>query len=292
MARTTLPVAQLREFAPSDGGGINLNVAAGRIRNNTTITDQASQVVALTDDATNFVELSVTGVATDNTSAFTSGSIPIAEVVTASGDITSVTDKRSWVNAAAVNTAAPVDAQYVTLATDGTLTVERTLAVADTLTLTDAGAGSTVTIAKNDISARVTHASSTSIADVTSTTLAFDTERFDTDTIHDNSTNNSRLTATTAGKYYIFANIVWAANATGTRAADIVFSTTGNSIAGSQVAAAPGGSLFTQLNVSCIQDMGAASFVTLLVFQNSTASLNVVKTNEASPEFGMIRLEA
>lgn len=43
---------------------------------------------------------------------------------------------------------APADAQYVTLATDGTLTNERTLAVeAAVLTLTDGGAGNPVTIA-------------------------------------------------------------------------------------------------------------------------------------------------
>lgn len=42
---------------------------------------------------------------------------------------------------------APTDATYVTISTDATLTNERTLAVSPNLSLTDAGAGSTVTLA-------------------------------------------------------------------------------------------------------------------------------------------------
>ena len=42
---------------------------------------------------------------------------------------------------------APVDAQYVTLATDSTLTNERVLTAGSNITITDGGAGSTVTIA-------------------------------------------------------------------------------------------------------------------------------------------------
>jgi len=43
-------------------------------------------------------------------------------------------------------TAAPVDAQYVTLATNGTLTAERVLTAGTVMDVTDAGAGSTVTL--------------------------------------------------------------------------------------------------------------------------------------------------
>lgn len=44
---------------------------------------------------------------------------------------------------------APTNAQYVTLATDATLTVERVLTAGVGITLTDAGAGSTVTVASS-----------------------------------------------------------------------------------------------------------------------------------------------
>ena len=48
---------------------------------------------------------------------------------------------------AASGSGAPTDAQYVTLATDATLTNERVLTAGSGITLTDGGAGSTVTIA-------------------------------------------------------------------------------------------------------------------------------------------------
>jgi len=43
----------------------------------------------------------------------------------------------------------------------------------------------------------------------TTTLVTFDTEQFDTDTIHDNATNNSRLTCKTAGKYIAVAASVF-----------------------------------------------------------------------------------
>ena len=93
-----LQIEDLKEFGVVDAGGINITVTAGRVRDDTTITNKNSQALALTDDATNFVEITAAGVASANTSAFTSGRIPLAEVVTASADITSITDKRTWVS--------------------------------------------------------------------------------------------------------------------------------------------------------------------------------------------------
>src|SRR5262245_40483526 len=63
--------------------------------------------------------------------------------------------------------------------------------------------------------ARAYHSANQSINSGTNTTLNFDSERFDSDTIHDNVTNNSRLTCKTAGKYLICCNVRWASNATG-----------------------------------------------------------------------------
>jgi len=57
--------------------------------------------------------------------------------------------------------------------------------------------------------ARVYHSANQSIPNSSNTVLAFDTELYDTDTIHDVSTNNSRLTCKTAGIYLISAAIVF-----------------------------------------------------------------------------------
>ena len=53
-------------------------------------------------------------------------------------------------------TGAPTSAQYVTLATDATLTNERVLTAGTGITLTDAGAGSTLTVAAKDLAVRTT----------------------------------------------------------------------------------------------------------------------------------------
>ena len=49
------------------------------------------------------------------------------------------------------------------------------------------------------------------------TIINWTSEAFDTDTMHDISTNNSRLTAKTAGKYLVQGNINWGNNNTGAR---------------------------------------------------------------------------
>lgn len=57
----------------------------------------------------------------------------------------------------------------------------------------------------------------TTLATATATLLPFDTESWDTDASHSTSTNPSRLTAVTAGKYLVVAQVSYAANATGQR---------------------------------------------------------------------------
>lgn len=64
----------------------------------------------------------------------------------------------------------------------------------------------------SDISCRVYASSGQSIG-TTLTALNFDTESFDTDTMHNNSTNNTRITFTTAGKYVIFGYVATDGNA-------------------------------------------------------------------------------
>lgn len=46
----------------------------------------------------------------------------------------------------------------------------------------------------------------TSLTANTYVTVAYAAENWDTDTMHDNVTNNSRITFTTAGKYVVIAN--------------------------------------------------------------------------------------
>lgn len=55
----------------------------------------------------------------------------------------------------------------------------------------------------------------------TENVLLFDTEQYDTDTMHSTSSNTGRITATTTGLYQVQYTITFAANATGYRTVSI-----------------------------------------------------------------------
>ena len=109
MARTTIRSGQLRDddiqivdladFAVIAGTGLNVIIQAGRLRNDNIIVNVSAGSLSITDNTTNYVEVSAGGTLSTNTSGFTSGMIPLAAVVTVSGAITAITDKRTWMPA-------------------------------------------------------------------------------------------------------------------------------------------------------------------------------------------------
>jgi hypothetical protein len=138
--------------------------------------------------------------------------------------------------------------------------------------------------------ARVYHDANQSIAPNTATALAFNSERYDTDGIHDPSTNNSRLTCKTAGKYLIMGNIQWAASASETeRTARIRLN-------GSAYIAVVGqiqrGTYSLCQVVSTIYDLDLDDYVELVVRQGTNGSIDVEcpPGHEYSPEFMMQRI--
>lgn len=138
-----------------------------------------------------------------------------------------------------------------------------------------------------DKSVRVYNDANISIPNATETTLTFNSQRYDTDTIHDLVTNPSRLTCKTAGKYFIAALTSFAANATGRRwlrlklngTTDIDYRNFDATAAGD---AAIGASTFYNLAVD--------DYVEVVVYQNSGGALNVLSVAEVSPEFMMARI--
>ena len=72
-----------------------------------------------------------------------------------------------------------------------------------------------------DIGCRAYHNTTQTIAHVTSTNFSLNAERYDTDNNHDTSSNNSRLTCKTAGKYIIVGNIEYGADIGDVRALEI-----------------------------------------------------------------------
>jgi hypothetical protein len=164
-----------------------------------------------------------------------------------------------------------------------------------TRTITDDAANNEVevTLAQDlptEASVRAYHDATQSLTSATPTALAFNSERYDTDTYHDISTNNSRLTvpANRAGKYEIFGSVEIASNATGYRALSIRLNGSGI-IIGAQVMPAVNGDN-TGISVSTTYDLAVGDYVQLYAYQNSGSSQNVVVGSRNSPEFGMSRV--
>ena len=136
--------------------------------------------------------------------------------------------------------------------------------------------------------ARVYHNANQSIPNATPTFLAFNSEFFDNDGIHDNVTNNERLTCKTAGKYLVIGQVRWNSIAGGRRQIGILLNST-------EVAFAESGSIPDTEHrpiqiVSTILDLAVGDYVRLRVYQSSGDALNVVYASSYSPIFSMVWL--
>jgi len=85
------------ELEVSDGGGLTANYNAGKATFNGTEYLIAAGSVSVTN-ATNYIFVDLDGVVKVNTTGFPPNTMPLAQVVASSGDITSVTDYRSFIN--------------------------------------------------------------------------------------------------------------------------------------------------------------------------------------------------
>lgn len=140
------------------------------------------------------------------------------------------------------------------------------------------------------IGAHVTHSANQTITNNTTTTLAFDTERWDTDTIHDTVTNNSRLTCKTAGKYLIIAQVAWDATLGGRRAIHIDLNGSGNYIAVAEENDVADGTGIGRMTATTVYELAVNDYVEVKVYQNSGGNVAVLKAANYSPEFSMTRL--
>lgn len=147
-----------------------------------------------------------------------------------------------------------------------------------------------------DISVRATNVNLQSIANNTQVTLIFpSTEEFDTNNLHDVSTNNSRLTPSSTGKWLIFAHIGFLPNSTGFRLVRITANNGAapGAIAAQVVPAKTTGAGDQTCSVTTVMDLTPSDFVEVKVIQDSGGALSVRGSSAAGKEtgnFGMIRL--
>ena len=138
------------------------------------------------------------------------------------------------------------------------------------------------------LGARVYHSTTQAIPDTIPTTLTFDSERYDTDTIHEGVTNPSRLTCKTAGKYLIgialqldnlIANkhfcVILKLNGT----TEICARTRYN------VGAEP-----PYLGMNAIYDLAVGDYMETIVDHDNGNDRNILAVAAKSPEFWMSRI--
>jgi hypothetical protein len=138
------------------------------------------------------------------------------------------------------------------------------------------------------VAARVYNSAVQSIADTALVALTFDSERYDTDTIHSTSSNTDRLTCKTPGLYSIIANVYFASNAIGGRSAVLELNGAATYIANTNITALGGGSP-TRIQVATHYQLGLNDYVRVLAFQTSGGALNTDTAN-GGHEFMMARL--
>ena len=119
-----------------------------------------------------------------------------------------------------------------------------------------------------DISCKVTKSADQTISNSTSTIITWDQENYDTDGMHDNVTNNSRITIKTAGKYSVMAQYEWTSNSTGKRIIDIMK----NSVVLGKANYLSSGN--SQHTISFIGDFVVDDILEVRVFQDSGGSLD------------------
>ena len=136
-------------------------------------------------------------------------------------------------------------------------------------------------------SARVYRTTAQPVTTATFNAIAFDTEHFDTDGIHDNVTNNTRLTCRTAGKYLVEGNVEFAGSTTGVRTLGVRVNN---------------GAIWVQeqrpsvdvntcaMVVSTTLDLAVGDYIELVVWQNTGSGLNVNASPYYSPALSMTYL--
>ena len=140
--------------------------------------------------------------------------------------------------------------------------------------------------------ARVYRDSAQSIPYNTATALAFNQERFDTDTIHDNATNNSRLTCKTAGLYLITGHGEFE-SATGYQVQDAYVRLNGATVIGGMgTTANPTSDEFRmrKFSVAVPYVLAVGDYVELVVYhlRPDLAAKNILQVPNLSPEFAMV----
>ena len=137
-----------------------------------------------------------------------------------------------------------------------------------------------------DVSCRVTHDAAQSIADSSTTKLAFNDPIFDTDSIHNDSVNNSRLTIPEDGKY-LCGVCFMIGGASGHVNVGILLNNTA-SIALASIPNVSGANVAPTVTV--IADLDATDYIECSIYQDSGGAASVSSSANYSPIFWIVKI--
>ena len=149
--------------------------------------------------------------------------------------------------------------------------------------------GASLTNMDNTASVRVYKSGAQTIANGTVTAVTWDTEKFDSDGMHDNSTNNSRLTAIVSGKYIVGATLVYS-EIEDHMIAILIKKNGSEYIAGTEQNTPTVGSGFHNgISVTTMIDLGAGDYVETITEQRRGSALDIIVANPGN-SFWMTRV--
>lgn len=142
-------------------------------------------------------------------------------------------------------------------------------------------------ISLRDIGLAVYNDADETISDGAVTSITFNQERWDTDSMHSISSNTDQITFNTAGKYTVSFNASFASNDLGSRA--LVLELNGTTRI-AQVFVLPNVGNATTLSLSTIYNFAVNDILRCQAYQSSGGNLAVLSTGNYSPECRVQRL--
>jgi len=128
------------------------------------------------------------------------------------------------------------------------------------------------------------------ISATTETAVTWNTEVYDTDSYHDNSTNNSRITIPSgkSGYYEISIKIQWQENANGGHRT-VYLIKNGSTYAHGGTSNTPNGTVGIGVDLVMTINLTAGDYIETKVYQNSGGNLNIFKDTTYPASFFIVR---
>lgn len=141
-------------------------------------------------------------------------------------------------------------------------------------------------------SVRAYHTVSQSIPNAAATALLFNSERWDTDSMHSTSSQTSRITFNTAGVYVIGGCVAWDMNNpyVGLRSLRIRLNGTTDVLIDDRYSGTSANGIQIHHSVETVWRVAAGDYVELVAYQSAGGGLSVLVSNASSPEFWASRM--